>query len=125
MENPTETLLAELAQEQKELRLRSILTGLAGVGLLAGVMFQYMGMSLALCLVTFGVVYIAGGMRAAFEPASRGSGMGFVCNSSTHRRWRARRHRMLPIVHYKLRRRLRCRIGQTTRRGIRLGDSYT
>ena len=67
MENPTETLLAELAQEQRELRLRSILTGLAGVGLLAGVMFQYMGMSLALCLVTFGVVYIAGGMRAAFE----------------------------------------------------------
>ena len=65
MKNPGEKLIAELAEERKELRLGAILTTVAILGLIFGVYIQAIGGSLLMSGIGFGVSFLAGGLPAA------------------------------------------------------------
>jgi heavy metal translocating P-type ATPase len=65
MKNPSEKLMEELAEEQKELRVNVLLTGITFVGLVTGVFLQFTqgaGWSIAAAFI---VAYLAGGLPAA------------------------------------------------------------
>lgn len=65
MNNPAETLMAELAEERKSLRVNAFLTLLALIGLLVGVYFELTEASVWLIGGAFLLAYLAGGVPAA------------------------------------------------------------
>lgn len=65
MKNPGEKLMAELAEERKELRLGAVLTSLSLLGLLFGVYAQWSDMPPLFVAIGFVVSYLAGGLPAA------------------------------------------------------------
>lgn len=65
MKNPGEKLMAELAEERKELLVGSVLTGVSLLGLLFGVYAQWTEMSFLLVTAGYVVSYLAGGLPAA------------------------------------------------------------
>lgn len=60
-------ILEEIKLEQKELRFDAILTAMAGIGLVFGVIFQIFEISLLVIYTAFLVTYLAGGLPAAKE----------------------------------------------------------
>jgi heavy metal translocating P-type ATPase len=67
MKNPAETLIEELEEEKKSLKINATLTALTLVGLLAGVYFQLTEGSSLLLWISFGIAYLAGGIPAAIS----------------------------------------------------------
>ena len=65
MKNPSEKLLEEMAEEQKELRVSVLLTAVTFVGLIAGVFLQFTSGPGWLIAAAFVVAYLAGGLPAA------------------------------------------------------------
>lgn len=65
MKTPAQTLMEELAEERKSLKLNSALTALTLVGLLVGVYFQIIDGPELYVLIAFVVAYLAGGVTAA------------------------------------------------------------
>ncbi len=65
MKNPAETLMEELEEEKKSLRINAALTTITLVGLLVGVYLQYIQASTWWLSLAFGVAYLAGGIPAA------------------------------------------------------------
>ena len=65
MKNPAETLMQELEEERKALRVNVILTTITLVGLLAGVYFQVTGGPVLFEGLAFLVAFLAGGIPAA------------------------------------------------------------
>lgn len=65
MKNPGEKLVAELAEERKELLLGALLTALAFIGLLFAVYAQWASLSPLVVGASFLVSYLAGGLPAA------------------------------------------------------------
>ncbi len=65
MKNPAETLMEELAEERKALRVNILLTAITLIGLLAGVYFQLSESPLMFEGVAFLVAFLAGGIPAA------------------------------------------------------------
>jgi heavy metal translocating P-type ATPase len=67
MKNPAETLMEELEEEKKSLKINATLTTLTLIGLLVGVYFQLTEGSSWLLWVSFGLAYLAGGIPAAMS----------------------------------------------------------
>jgi heavy metal translocating P-type ATPase len=67
MKNPAETLMEELEEEKKSLKINATLTVLTLLGLLVGVYFQLTDSSSWLLWVSFGLAYLAGGIPAAMS----------------------------------------------------------
>lgn len=65
MKNPAETLMEELEEERKELRVNIILTAVTLVGLLSGIYFQVTEGPLLYEGLSFLVAFLAGGIPAA------------------------------------------------------------
>lgn len=65
MKNPSEILMEELEEEQKELRVSVLLTALTFVGLVTGVYLQFTGGAALVIAAAFIVAYLAGGLPAA------------------------------------------------------------
>jgi heavy metal translocating P-type ATPase len=65
MKNPGEKLMAELAEERKELWVGSVLTFLAFVGLFVGVYAQLTALPSWYAALGFGLSFLAGGLPAA------------------------------------------------------------
>lgn len=65
MKNPAETLMEELEEERKSLRINSILTAVTLIGLLIGVYFQFTDSPAIFVTIAFVVAYLAGGIPAA------------------------------------------------------------
>ena len=65
MNNPTETLRAELAAEQKELYKDAFLTVLAFIGLGVGIFAQITEVTIYLVVIGFGISFLAGGLLPA------------------------------------------------------------
>lgn len=65
--NVGERLLKELQEERKELRISAILTFITGIGLLAGVFFQFTEASVQYVWGAFLIAYLAGGFVATID----------------------------------------------------------
>lgn len=65
MKNPTETLRAELAAEQKELYKDAFLTLLAFIGLGIGIFAQITEVTIYVVVIGFGISFLAGGLLPA------------------------------------------------------------
>ena len=65
MKNPTETLRAELAAEQKELYKDAFLTVLAFIGLGIGIFAQITEVTIYVVVIGFGISFLAGGLLPA------------------------------------------------------------
>lgn len=57
----------EQQEERRELRTSALLTGLSAVGLIVGVLLQFLGLPTAYVWSAFTVAYLAGGIPAALE----------------------------------------------------------
>jgi Cd2+/Zn2+-exporting ATPase len=60
-------ILDEIKQEQEELKIDVLLTALAGIGLLLGIIFQILDASSGVVVLMFLVTYLTGGIPAAKE----------------------------------------------------------
>ena len=69
MKNPAETLMEELEEERKALRVNILLTAITLIGLLAGVYFQVTEGPLLFEGIAFLVAFLAGGF--ALDPPRR------------------------------------------------------
>lgn len=67
MERTVAAIEEEQRQEQRELRTAALLTALAALGLIVGVIFQFTGVDQVWVWVAFIVAYLAGGVPAAIE----------------------------------------------------------
>ncbi len=65
VKNPAETLMEELVEEKKSLRINAVLTSLTLIGLLIGVYLQIIDAGAVWLWVAFGAAYLAGGIPAA------------------------------------------------------------
>lgn len=65
MNNPAQTLMNELEEERKSLRINGILTAVTLVGLLIGVYFQFTQGPALFVTIAFIGAYLAGGIPAA------------------------------------------------------------
>ena len=70
MNNAAETLRAELAAEQKEIKIDSVLTVLTLAGLLGGMMTSFLDSAPYYEIVLFSVAFLTGGFRAAVAAGS-------------------------------------------------------
>lgn len=65
MKNPVESLLEEMEEERKSLRLDAILTAITLIGLLLGIYLEHVGAGTMYLWLAFGFAYLAGGVPAA------------------------------------------------------------
>ena len=68
MENPSEKLLKELEQDKKTLKIDLLLTSVTLLGLLAGILVQFLHLPNMYELVFFGLTFLCGGL-----PITRGA----------------------------------------------------
>jgi len=62
-----ETIQAEIVAEQKEIKIDALLTAIAGVGLVVGVIAQWQEWGAVIAVAMFALTYLTGGLPAAKE----------------------------------------------------------
>lgn len=67
MNNPAQTLMEELEEERKSLRINGLLTALTLIGLIVGVYLQWVEAGAVWLWLAFGVAYLAGGVPPAIS----------------------------------------------------------